>query len=251
MQRNIAIFTHYRGLQTTQLVAEVVIARHNSVSFPLSVMNYTFYLSLSVALAASITGASAQEASPPATTLRTPHLTKPSFLRVSLGVTSTLNWEYTCPRLAIEYAPMLTRHLGVAARLVGVAGKPSTSSALYGPWIAEIPNQNYRAGFLEAEGLLYPFGVSHRVRFAVGLGGYVGRYRSNGFSAAEVQYSHVQSYQLETRQGNAVGYLGSLNLEVALGKKQAWLLGLKATRQQGLGGITNLPSQSLTIARQL
>lgn len=173
------------------------------------------------------------------------------YLRASLGVTSTLGWEYRCPRLAVEYAPMLKRHLGLAGRLVGVAGHPTASTPLYGSWIEQVPNQNYRAGFVEAEGLLYPFGNTQRVRFALGLGGYAGYYKLNAISSANVVAQQVVAYELATEQGGAVGYIGSLNVEVALGKQRRWLVGLKATRQKGLGGITNLPGQSLTIARQL
>ena len=68
---------------------------------------------------------------------------------------------------------------------------------------------------------------------------------------ANIVDNKVVDYELGTYQGACAGYLGSLNLEVALGKQRVWLLGLKATRQKGLGGITNLPGQSLTIARQL
>ena len=114
-----------------------------------------------------------------------------------------------------------------------------------------MPNQNYRAGFVEAEGLLYPFGNMRRVRFALGLGGYAGYYKLNAISSANVVAQQVVVYELATEQGGAVGYLGSLNVEVALGKQRRWLVGLKVTRQQGLGGITNRPGQSLTIARQL
>lgn len=174
-----------------------------------------------------------------------------AYLRASLGVAPTLGWEYSCPRLALEYSPMLTRHLGLAARVAGTAGRPSASTALYGSWIKDIPNQNYRAGFFEAEGLLYPFGNTRRVRFALGAGGYAGYYKLNAIRSATIVDNKVVAYEHDTRQGGAVGYLGSLNIEVALGKERVWLLGLKATRQKGLHGITNLPGQSLTLARQL
>jgi hypothetical protein len=215
------------------------------------------YAPLSLLLVAGhLPEASAQEAAPsaPARAASTSAPVRPfqvAYLRASLGITSTLSWEYRCPRLAVEYAPMLTRHLGLAGRLVGVAGHPTASTPLYGRWIEQIPNQNYRAGFVEAEGLIYPFGNTRRVRFALGLGGYAGYYKLNAISSANVVDQQVVAYELATQQGGAVGYLGSLNVEVALGKQRRWLLGLKATRQQGLGGITNLPGQSLTIARQL
>ena len=65
-----------------------------------------------------------------------------AYLRASVGLNPTIGWEYRCPRVAVEYAPMLTRHLGLAGRLAGSAGQPSASTGLYGSWIKDIPNQN-------------------------------------------------------------------------------------------------------------
>lgn len=220
-------------------------------------MFHKLYVSLTLLLLAGyLPPAAAQEAalSAPAQPARTSAPVRPfqvAYLRTSVGITSTLGWEYRCPRLALEYAPLLTRHLGLAGRLVGVTGHPTASTPLYGRWIEQVPNQNYRAGFVEAEGLVYPFGNTRRVRFALGLGGYAGYYKLNAISSANVVDQQVVAYELATQKGGAVGYLGSLNVEVALGKQRRWLVGLKATRQKGLGGITNLPGQSLTIARQL
>ncbi|AMR28511.1 hypothetical protein A0257_16365 [Hymenobacter psoromatis] len=81
--------------------------------------------------------------------------------------------------------------------------------------------------------MYYPFGITRRVRFALGFGGFTGRYKLNTFNSATIIDNQVQTYELATRQGAATGYLGSLNVEVALGKQRVWLLGLKATRQQG------------------
>ena len=218
-------------------------------------MSPNLYASLALLLAVGpLANADAQDIAPrePVRAASTsPSFPRPfqvAYLRASLGVTSTLGWEYRCPRLAVEYAPMLTRHIGLAGRLVGVAGHPTAATPLYGPWIEKIPNQNYRAGFLEAEGLVYPFGNTRRVRFALGAGGYAGYYQLNAISSANVVGQQVVAYELATQQGGAVGYLGSLNVEVALGKQRVWLVGLKATRQKGLAGITNLPGQSLTLA---
>ena len=217
-------------------------------------MSLSLYASLALVLAVGpLSNACAQDTAPPAPAraASTPRPFQVAYLRASVGVTYTLGWEYRCPRLAVEYAPMLTRHLGMAGRLVGVAGHPTAATPLYGPWIEDIPNQKYRAGFFEAEGLVYPFGNTRRVRFALGAGGFAGYYKLNAINSASVVSQQVVDYELATQQGSAVGYLGSLNVEVALGKQRVWLLGLKATRQKGLWGITNLPGQSLTLARQL
>lgn len=177
--------------------------------------------------------------------------TLPQYLRLQVGTMPTLTWDYPCLRLGLEYAPLLTRHLGLAGRLIGVAGQPTGSSGPYGPWIKQVPNQNYRAGFVEAEALLYPLGVNHRVRFALGLGGFTGFFRQNAFSFVNVVDNQVRDYALASYGGNVTGYQGSLNLEVALGKQRVWAVGVKLLRQKGYGGITDLPRQSLTLARQL
>jgi hypothetical protein len=211
------------------------------------------YVSLVLLLVGGATSAYAQDrvAAAPSVAATQARPFQVAYLRASVGVNSTLGWEYNCPRVALEYAPILTRHLGLAGRIAGVAGQPAASTPLYGTWIKDIPNQNYRAGFLEAEGLVYPFGNTRRVRFALGAGGFAGYYKLNSINSATIVDNKLTAYELDTRQGTSAGYLFSLNLEVALGKQQMWLLGLKATRQKGLGGITNLPGQSLTLARQL
>ena len=173
-----------------------------------------------------------------------------AYLRLNVGTTFDAQKYYRCARVAVEYAPMLTRHVGLAGRLAGVAGKPYSSN-LYGSWIDQVPNQNYKAGYAEAEALYYPFGNQKRVRFAVGAGGFVGYYKKNAFSSANVVSNQVVDYQLTSYQGVHAGYLGSLNLEVALGTEQRWLVGLKATLQKGTGGVTDVPAQSLTLARRL
>jgi len=175
---------------------------------------------------------------------------RPRYLRLSLGTIPDTYWTYSCLKVGLEYAPMLTRHVGVAGRLVGISGHPTSSDPAYGPWINQVPNQNCRAGYAEVEALFYPIGVSHRVRFAVGLGGFAGYYRNNAYTSAIIVAGHAQWYELATYQGSLVGYLGSLNMEVALGQQRRWALGVKLTRQKGGGGITNLPGQSLTLARQ-
>ena len=212
----------------------------------------TFLLTTSLALLAGYwTPTQAQTSAEAATAPSAArHAKQPRYLRLSIGTTPDSYWTYTCLKVGLEYAPMLTQHLGLAGRLVGVTGHPTGSAPAYGPWIDQIPNQNCRAGYAEAEALLYPFGVSHRVRFAVGLGGFAGYYQNNGFTYANIVAGQVQAYELATYQGSLVGYLGSLNLEVALGQQRMWALGVKLTRQKGTGGITNLPGQSLTLARQ-
>lgn len=139
-----------------------------------------------------------------------------AYLRFGLGTTFDANKSYRCTRLAMEYAPMLTRHLGMAGRLVGVAGTPMDGGAL-GPWIYQLPNQNYKSGHAEGEVLFYPFGNTKRVRFALGAGGFAGYYKDNGFSFVNLLDGHIIDCRLLSHQGSYGGYLASLNLDVALG----------------------------------
>lgn len=216
-------------------------------------MALTRYFALLLLVTGVATTAHAQDSTRDAPRVAQPAPARLAYLRASLGTTYSLSWEYRCARLGLEYAPMLTKHIGVAGRLVGVAGQPTAASSLYSARPEAVADQHYRAGFVEVEGLYYPFGTTHRVRFALGVGGFTGYYNQQTTS------EQVQTYQLVTRQGAATGYLGSLNMEVALGKERVWLVGFKAMRQQGQGasltdlsrGITNLPGQSVTLARQL
>jgi hypothetical protein len=212
----------------------------------------TFLCATSLALLAGCwTPTQAQTSADSTTTPRaTKKATRPRYLRLSVGTIPDTYWTYRCLKVGIEYAPMLTKHLGVAGRLVGLAGHPTSSDPAYGPWIDQVPNQNCRAAYAEAEALYYPIGVSHRVRFAVGLGGFAGYYRNNAYTSGLIVAGQANWFELATYQGSLVGYLGSLNLEVALGQQRRWALGAKLTRQKGGGGITNLPGQSLTLARQ-
>jgi hypothetical protein len=168
-----------------------------------------------------------------------------AYLRVGVGSTSDALNSYRCTRLAVEYAPMLTTHLGLASRLVGVGGKPSN-------WLeTQAPNQNYKAAYLEQEALFYPLGNNRRVQFAVGAGGFAGYYRKNSVSWMEAVEGQLTNYQLASYQGVHAGYLGSLNLGVALGQQQHWQLGFKSTIQNGTAGTATLFTNSFTIGRRL
>ena len=221
-------------------------------------INLSSFLAAGLLAAGPVAGALAQveqatpQAQAPAAAPQ-PVPTRPfqvAYLRVGIGTTFDARKYYRCTRLAVEYAPMLTRQVGLAGRLVGVAGKPAGSGP-YGPWIDQLPNQNYKAGYAEGEVLFYPFGNEGRVRFAVGAGGFAGYYKKNDFDFVSVVDNRVVDYLLASYQGFHGGYLGSLNLDVALGQQQRWLVGLKATLQKGVGGVTDLPAQSLTVRRRL
>ncbi len=173
-------------------------------------------------------------------------LAHPSHLRLGLGTTYDIVGYYRCARVSLEYAPMLTRKIGLASRVVGVRGKPSGESME-----SQLPNQNYKAAYLEQEVVFYPFGNDKRVNFGVGGGGFVGYYRRNGFNNFQTVAGRVTSYELASREGGHAGYIFSLNLDVALGQAQRWRLGAKSTVQNGSGGNTTAPTHNLTLAWRL
>jgi len=170
---------------------------------------------------------------------------KPAYLRLSLGTTYDINGYYRCGRLAVEYAPTLTRHLGLAGRLVGVLGKPTDQLE------RQAPNQNYKAAYVEEEAIFYPFGTNKRLLFGVGAGGFAGYYKNNGFESLSAVSGKLTQYKLASWEGVHAGYIFSLNLDVAIGAAQRWRVGLKSTIQNGIGGNTTSPSHSLTLARRL
>lgn len=168
-----------------------------------------------------------------------------AYLRVGLGTSYDINKYYRCARLSAEYAPMLNQRLGLSGRLVGVFGKPSSS------FEKQLPNQNYKAAYVEQEILLYPFGINKRVRVAFGAGGFAGYYKKNGFSYISAVSGEVVDYGLNSQQGVHAGYIASLNLEAALGQEKRWAIGVKSTIQNGIGGVSTLRTHSLTLGRRL
>lgn len=169
---------------------------------------------------------------------------RPAYLRVGLGRTEAAPMYY-CARFSVEYQPLLGQHWGVAGRLAGVAGKPT--QGLEG----QAPNQNHKAGYVEAEALWYPFGNKRRVTFALGAGGFVGYYQYNTYAFLSGISGQLVDHELKSYSGSHAGVLGSLNVEVGLGNTQRWRLGIKSLAQSGQGGITSYKSHSLTLARRL
>ena len=115
----------------------------------------------------------------------------------------------------------------------------------------QAPNQNYKAGYAEAEVLWYPFGNASRLIFALGAGGFAGYYQHNGYESLSSVSGQLVDYKLRATQGILAGGIGSFNLEVGLGQAQHWRVGLKSLAQSGYGGITSFTSHSLILARRL
>ena len=188
--------------------------------------------------------ATAQRAPSDAQTAPLPTSTKPSYLRLGVGTAYDVGGYYRCTRLALEYAPTLSRHFGLAGRVVGVFGTPNDKLQ------QQLPDQNYKAGFVEAEGIYYPFGTDKRVQFGIGAGGFAGYYKKNDYTYLQATSGQVTDYSLVSNSGPYAGYLLSLNLDTAIGTKQLWRVGAKATVQNGINGGTT-SSYNLTLAKRL
>ncbi|MBW3128378.1 hypothetical protein [Hymenobacter profundi] len=170
--------------------------------------------------------------------------TKPSYLRLGVGTAYDMSGYYRCTRLSLEYAPTLSRHFGAAGRVVGVFGKPDNKLE------RQLPNQDYKAGFVEAEGIYYPFGTDKRVLFGIGAGGFAGYYQKDSYSYLQATSGQVNAYELYSYRGPYAGGLLSLNLDAAVGARQLYRVGAKATVQNGInGGRTS--TYNLTLARRL
>jgi hypothetical protein len=190
----------------------------------------------------ALSGAAQAQTAPAGETAAT---SKPTYLRLGLGTAYDIEGYYRCAKLSVEYAPMLTRKIGLASRVVGIGGKPTSGME------TQLPNQNYKAGYLEQEVVFYPFGNSQRLNLGIGAGGFAGFYRLNGFNNFTAESGKVTEYTLVRKQGFHGGYLLSLNLDVALGKEQRWRVGTKATLQNGALGNRRSSTYNLTLARRL
>ncbi len=168
-----------------------------------------------------------------------------AYLRVGVGSTSDALNGYRCAHLSLEYAPMLTTHVGLASRMAGVVGKPSDCLE------KQLPNQNYKAAYLEQEALFYPLGNNRRVQFAVGAGGFAGYYKKNSVDYTEASEGHLTDYRLVSYQGVHAGYLGSLNLGVGLGSQQHWQVGFRAIVQNGVSTSATIFTHTLTVGHRL
>jgi hypothetical protein len=170
---------------------------------------------------------------------------EPIDLRLSLGATYDSEGSYRCTRVALEVAPMISRNLGTAIRLASVFGRPNSLLE------RQVPNQNYKAAYLEQESLLYPWGIDKRIRFGIGAGGFVGYYEKNTYSYLTAVSGKLTDYRLASRKGMHAGLLGSLSLDIALDAAQRWHLGVRSAMENGIGSNKISPAHSFTIAHRL
>jgi len=164
--------------------------------------------------------------------------------QLGLGSAGMGTGDYGCAKAHVEYTPLFGRYLGTGSRIAFIAGSRESvntvySTSLNNPGVGiNIPYaMSYEAINLEQEVYVYPFGNTHQVLFALGGGGYIGY--SNRYGAPE-NYGDLavgtRAVRLNHEQGVHVGYLFSVNLDVALTPEQRWLIGGKASFQNDTFG---------------
>ncbi|GAB2941158.1 hypothetical protein GCM10027048_02020 [Hymenobacter coalescens] len=153
---------------------------------------------------------------------------RPHTLEAGIGIAGG---DYAYFRTHLGYAHRLGRHLSVGARVAMI----SASDAVYMAPNVSIPS-TYQAINLENEVYLAPFGNDGRFVFALGGGGYVGYSRHHSYLWASYQPNPSgQGYTLETQsrdeRGLHVGYIASLNGDLAINPERTWLIGGKIALQ--------------------
>ncbi|TGE06267.1 hypothetical protein [Hymenobacter fodinae] len=156
----------------------------------------------------------------------------------------------------IEYAPVFGRHLGTGTRLAFIGGSRESYSTVYAPnryggnGVTVPYAMSYQAVNLEQELYFYPFGNNKSVLFAVGGGGYAGYSNRYGAPATHLNWeTGEESLDLDHEQGLHAGYMFSLNLDVALGATQQWLVGGKSAFQNDTYG-NSLATLQLKVGRR-
>jgi hypothetical protein len=153
---------------------------------------------------------------------------RPHTLEAGIGIAGG---DYAYFRTHLGYTHRLSRILSVGTRVAMI----SASDATYMAPNVSIPS-TYQALNLENEVYLAPFGNDRRFVFALGGGGYVGYSRHHSYEWASYQPNPSgQGYTLETKPRNErglhVGYIASLNGDLALNHELTWLIGGKIALQ--------------------
>ncbi|OON66937.1 hypothetical protein [Hymenobacter sp. CRA2] len=185
-------------------------------------------------------------------TAQTPALTpaaRPHLLDFGLGTSLNGSGDYNCLKTHLGYTRTLSRHVSAGPRVSMISG---TKRLVFGP--ADYLPMSYHAVNLEGEAYYAPFGNDRRVVFAVGVGAYAGYTLQQDFEWAgyglDANGNRELQYKSRDPNGFHVGYMASLNLDLAMGRQQLWLLGLKAALQNDTYA-NILPGAQLRIARCL
>jgi len=186
------------------------------------------FLSPLLVLLATTAVSSAQDQPLPAT-----H--RPALLRIGLGSCLNGSGDYSVTKLHAEYAPQFGRHLRLGSRLALISG-----SDPYDFGEGYVVAQSYRALNVEQEIYWVPFGTNKAVEFSVGAGAFGGygsqkAIRHGGFRHIDYNGNFlpepVFEYAPLHERGFHVGYIASLNLDVALNPERTWRVGSRVSLQ--------------------
>lgn len=168
--------------------------------------------------------AAAQQSAPPA-----PH--RPALLRVGLGGSWLGTGDYYVPKASVEYAPQFGRHLRLGARLAYLS---KSHPYVFGPGYT-IP-QSYRALNLEHEVYWLPIAAGKGVEIGLGAGVFGGYARQDGFRWARLTPDEGFRYDADKVRGFHVGYLASVNVDLALDPERTWRFGARLAVQNDTRG---------------
>ncbi|MBO0358138.1 hypothetical protein J0X19_09300 [Hymenobacter sp. BT186] len=179
---------------------------------------------------------------------------RPALVRLGLGSSLNGSGDYGVTKLHVEYAPEFGRHLRLGSRLALLSG-----SELYEFGRGYTAPQSYRAVNVEQEAYWLPFGVNKAVEFSVGVGAFGGYGSQKGVTGGGLRFidangtpqpEPVLDYVALRERGFHIGYLASLNLDVALNQERTWRVGGRVALQHGTRAIT-LPGAQLVFSRAL
>jgi len=193
--------------------------------------------------------ASAQTELPPSAPTR-----RPALVRLGLGSSLNGSGDYGVTKLHVEYAPQFGRHLRLGSRLALVSGSKPYDFG-YGYSVM----QSYRALNAEQEVYWLPFGVNKAVEFSVGIGAFGGYGSEKSLQYGGLRFIDVNGNFLPepvldyvglNDRGFHVGYIASLNFDIALNQEHTWRVGGRLALQNDTQA-TVLPGAQLQFSRAL
>lgn len=158
-----------------------------------------------------------------------------ALLRLGLGSCLNGSGDYGVTKLQVEYAPQFGRHLRLGSRLALISGSEPLDFG-HGYTVA----QSYRALNVEQEAYWVPFGVNRALEFSVGVGAFGGYGSQKGIRQGGLRHidpygnflpEPILEYEPLRERGFHVGYIASLNLDVALNQERTWRVGTRASLQ--------------------
>ena len=217
-------------------------------SFYPSIMT-SFYTRIFLAIILSIAATSVSA--------QTTDLPRAGTLQLGVGTAGMGTGDYILAKAHLEYEKLFLRHLGTGTRLAMAGGSSGENiQTVYNPQRPGSPGVNvpvalsYQTVNLEQEFYLYPFGNDRQARLFLGGGGYVGYSNRYGYPQNRIDFTtNETSLYLDHEKGWHVGYLFSINLDVALDGAQNWRVGGKASFQNDTFG-NSLAALQLELGRR-